>query len=166
VADLFKNIPAEVRLERPLNVPPPLSEIDLTRQVQELAACNHSAEETVCFLGGGAYDHFIPAVVDAIAGRSEFYTAYTPYQPEVSQGTLQATFEFQTAISELTGLRPGDLIVRVNGEQVSSQAEFYRRLWMGSAGQDVQLVVQREARLEAITVRSVDRYRLFQPKDR
>ena len=65
-----------------------------------------------------------------------------------------------------SGLRPGDLIVRVNGEQVSSQAEFYRRLWMGSAGQDVQLVVQREARLEAITVRSMDRYRLFQPKDR
>jgi len=68
--------------------------------------------------------------------------------------------------ARMADLRPGDLIVRVNGEQVSSQAEFYRRLWLGSVGQDVQLVVMRAARLEAITVRSVDRYRLFQTKDR
>ena len=69
-----------------------------------MAARNRSAADTVCFLGGGAYDHFIPAVVDALAGRSEFYTAYTPYQAEASQGSLQAFFEFQTLICQLTGM--------------------------------------------------------------
>ena len=72
--------------------------------MQALAAKNHSAENSICFLGGGAYDHFIPAVVDGIAGRGEFYTAYTPYQAEASQGSLQVGFEFQTLICELTGL--------------------------------------------------------------
>jgi glycine cleavage system P protein (glycine dehydrogenase) subunit 1 len=102
--ELFAAIPPSLRLARPLQVPAALSEIDLSRHVQDLADRNQSAERTVCFLGGGSYDHFIPAVVDAIAGRSEFYTAYTPYQAEASQGSLQAFFEFQTLIAELTGL--------------------------------------------------------------
>ncbi len=104
VEELFANIPTGLRLNRALAVPEALSEIDLTRHVGELAARNQPAGEAVCFLGGGAYDHFIPAVVDAIAGRSEFYTAYTPYQAEASQGSLQAFFEFQTLICQLTGL--------------------------------------------------------------
>jgi glycine dehydrogenase subunit 1 len=104
VADLFRSIPPALRLKRPLDVPPALTEIELTRHLQELAAKNQSAEDAVCFLGGGSYDHFIPAVVDAIAGRSEYYTAYTPYQAEASQGSLQAFFEFQTLIAQLTGL--------------------------------------------------------------
>jgi glycine dehydrogenase subunit 1 len=104
IHDLFATIPPELRLARPLNVPAPLSEIELTRHMQMLAARNRSAADSVCFLGGGSYDHFIPAVVDAIAGRSEYYTAYTPYQAEASQGSLQAFFEFQTLICQLTGL--------------------------------------------------------------
>src|SRR5207302_838840 len=87
-----------------LHVPPPLTEIALTQHLQQLAGRNHSADEAVCFLGGGSYDHFIPAVVDAIAGRSEFYTSYTPYQAEASQGSLQAFFEYQTLICQLTGM--------------------------------------------------------------
>ena len=70
----------------------------------EVLARNQGADQKVCFLGGGAYDHFIPAVVDNLAGRGEFYTAYTPYQAEASQGTLQATFEYQTLMTQLTGL--------------------------------------------------------------
>jgi glycine dehydrogenase subunit 1 len=119
VGDLFKNIPAEVRLDRPLDVPQPLSEIELTRRVQELAGCNQSAEDAVCFLGGGAYDHFIPAVVDAIAGRSEFYTAYTPYQAEASQGSLQAFFEFQTLICQLTGMDVANASLYEGGSSVA-----------------------------------------------
>jgi len=104
IDDLLKSIPADVRLDRPLDLPPAMAEMELTRHLQSLAARNASAESHVCFLGGGAYDHFIPAVVDAIAGRGEFYTAYTPYQAEASQGTLQAIFEYQTLICQLTGL--------------------------------------------------------------
>jgi glycine dehydrogenase subunit 1 len=104
VEQLFDAIPATLRLKRPLNVPPGLTEMELTRHMQELAACNLGPDRCLCFLGGGSYDHFIPAVVDAIAGRSEYYTAYTPYQAEASQGSLQAFFEFQTLICQLTGL--------------------------------------------------------------
>jgi glycine dehydrogenase subunit 1 len=102
--DLLTTIPPDVRLDRPLNVPPALSEIELTRHLQALAARNANADTHACFLGGGAYDHFIPAVVDAVAGRGEFYTAYTPYQAEASQGTLQVGFEYQTLVCQLTGL--------------------------------------------------------------
>ena len=85
-------------------MPPALTEIELTEHMQKLAARNRVAVDAVCFLGGGSYDHFIPAVVDAIAGRSEYYTAYTPYQAEASQGSLQAFFEYQTLICQLTGM--------------------------------------------------------------
>ena len=104
LGELFQQIPAEFRLERPLNVAPALTELELTQHMKGLAGQNRGAETSICFLGGGAYDHFIPAVVDAIAGRSEYYTAYTPYQAEASQGSLQAFFEYQTLICQLTGL--------------------------------------------------------------
>lgn len=102
--DLLTSIPQSVRLNRPLDVPPALAEQELTRLLQGLAAQNANTDSHVCFLGGGAYDHFIPSVVDAIAGRSEYYTAYTPYQAEASQGTLQVGFEYQTMVCQLTGL--------------------------------------------------------------
>jgi glycine dehydrogenase subunit 1 len=102
--DLLTAIPAAVRLRRPLNLPAALAEQDLTRLLQSLAAKNANADTHACFLGGGAYDHFVPAVVDAIAGRGEYYTAYTPYQAEASQGTLQVGFEYQTMVCQLTGL--------------------------------------------------------------
>ena len=101
---LFDMIPPEYRLQRPLDIPEALCELELTRQFGERLARNVGADQRPCFLGGGSYDHFIPAVVDHLAGRGEFYTAYTPYQPEASQGTLQAAFEYQTLVTQLTGL--------------------------------------------------------------
>ena len=100
---LIDTLPDDVRLDRPLNLPDGLSEIDLSRVVNEIARENKLI--TMNFTGGGAYDHFCPAAVDHILLRSEFYTAYTPYQAEVSQGTLQAIYEFQTYINRLTGLQ-------------------------------------------------------------
>jgi len=104
IDELFASIPPELRLGRPLDVPPAMGELELSAHVSHWAARNRPAGQAVCFLGGGSYDHFIPAVVDTIAARSEFYTAYTPYQPEASQGTLQAMFEYQTLITQLTGV--------------------------------------------------------------
>jgi glycine dehydrogenase subunit 1 len=104
VEELFSLIPSDLRLKRPLDIPAALSELELTQHVAGLAAKNQAAGDGLCFLGGGSYDHFIPSVVDAIASRSEFYTAYTPYQAEASQGSLQAFFEYQTLICEQTGL--------------------------------------------------------------
>lgn len=102
--ELFALVPPELRLQRPLALPPALGELELTQHMQSLAAKNAEAGKKVCFLGGGSYDHFVPAVVDALAGRGEFYTSYTPYQAEVSQGNLQVMFEYQTLITQLTGL--------------------------------------------------------------
>ncbi len=97
--DLFQAIPKEYRLSKPLNLPEPLSEPDLLRHFQGLQVPMMSG-----FLGAGAYHHFIPAVVSHLVSRSEFSTAYTPYQPEISQGTLQAIFEYQTLMCQLTGM--------------------------------------------------------------
>ena len=102
--DLFAMVPAEMRLNRALAIPPAMSEIELTQHMAALAAKNEHAGSKVCFLGGGSYDHFIPAAVDELAGRGEFYTSYTPYQAEVSQGNLQVVFEYQSLITRLTGL--------------------------------------------------------------
>jgi len=102
--ELFAMVPENLRLRRDLAIPPALTEIELSAHMAALARENVPAGERVSFLGGGSYDHFIPAVVDAIAGRAEFYTSYTPYQAEASQGNLQAFFEYQTLISRLTGM--------------------------------------------------------------
>jgi glycine dehydrogenase subunit 1 len=104
IEELFAMIPGNLQLARGLAIPPAMTEIELTAHMTSLARANVPAGEKVCFLGGGSYDHFIPAVVDAIAGRAEFYTSYTPYQAEASQGNLQAFFEYQTLISRLTGM--------------------------------------------------------------
>jgi glycine dehydrogenase subunit 1 len=105
VADLFEaQIPPGVRAQRPLDLPEGLSEQEVFSHLQALAARNVSAEDELCFLGGGMYDHYVPAVVDMLTSRSEYLTPYTPYQPEVSQGGLQVMFEFQTAICELCAL--------------------------------------------------------------
>src|SRR6478735_3375151 len=102
--ELFADIPEGVRLKRELDLPAGMAEQDVYEHLSALAARNRHSDEEVTFLGAGMYDHYVPAIVDAIILRSEFLTPYTPYQPEVSQGTLQVMFEFQTAISELTGL--------------------------------------------------------------
>jgi len=119
VEELFAPVPAGVRLTRPLAIPPAMAEQELTRHMQTLAAKNRPAGDAVCFLGGGAYDHFIPSVVDAVAGRSEFYTAYTPYQAEASQGTLQAVFEYQTLMCQLTGLAVANASLYEGGSAVA-----------------------------------------------
>jgi glycine dehydrogenase subunit 1 len=104
IEDLFADIPASLRLGRPLALDAGRSEQEVYEELRALAARNTSTEDEVSFLGAGMYDHYIPSLVDALIGRSEFLTPYTPYQPEVSQGGLQAMFEYQTAICELTGL--------------------------------------------------------------
>ena len=103
VEELFSDIPASVRFPK-LKLPPPLSEMEAMREIEALAAKNLSASSSAWFLGAGAYYHFIPAVVDALSSRGEFLTAYTPYQPEVSQGTLQSIFEYQSMASALLGV--------------------------------------------------------------
>src|SRR5438128_7667169 len=102
--ELFDAIPKGLRLGRPLDLPDGMAEQDVFDHLSKLAARNRHADEEVTFLGAGMYDHYVPAIVDSIIQRSEFLTPYTPYQPEISQGGLQVMFEFQTAISELTGL--------------------------------------------------------------
>jgi glycine dehydrogenase subunit 1 len=104
VEELFREIPAAVRLGRPLALEPALSEQEIAAHLAELAAKNVHTGVELSFLGAGVYDHYVPAVVDAFLSRGEFLTAYTPYQPEMSQGVLQAIFEYQTAICELTGM--------------------------------------------------------------
>jgi glycine dehydrogenase subunit 1 len=101
---LFEELPAEVRLDRPFDLPDGMGESEVYDHLRALAGRNADAESETCFIGAGFYDHYVPAIVDTIISRSEFLTPYTPYQPEISQGGLQAMFEFQTAISELTGL--------------------------------------------------------------
>ncbi len=103
IEQLFEDVPAKVRLGRELDLPPALSEWELLRDVRAMASMNASTLSHSSFLGGGAYEHYIPAVVDAIVSRGEFLTAYTPYQPEMSQGLLQALFEFQTLVGKLLG---------------------------------------------------------------
>jgi glycine dehydrogenase subunit 1 len=104
VQELFQQIPAGVRLERELDVPPALGEAELVRHLEELAAKNAHTGAELSFLGAGIYDHYVPSVADVVLSRGELLTAYTPYQPEMSQGTLQAIFEYQTVICELTGM--------------------------------------------------------------
>ncbi len=103
IEDLFQDLPAEYRFPD-LNLPPALTEIEVLTELQDIAWANDTTRELVSFLGAGAYNHYSPAVVDAILRRGEFYTAYTPYQPEISQGTLQAIFEYQSMIAGLTGM--------------------------------------------------------------
>src|ERR671919_677131 len=100
IEELFAGVP----LGRALDLPPGKSEQEVYEYLRDLAAQNVSTEDEVSFLGAGMYDHYVPAIIDSLLARSEFLTPYTPYQPEVSQGTLQVMFEYQTAISELTGL--------------------------------------------------------------
>jgi len=101
--ELFQSIPAELRLRRQLNTPAALSELELLAEFERMSDRNPAARRT-SFLGAGAYSHYIPTIVDHIISRSEFFTAYTPYQPEISQGTLQVIFEFQTLVCQLTGM--------------------------------------------------------------
>jgi len=103
IEDLFQEIPEKYRFPD-LNLPQALTEIEVLSELQEIASANASTKDMLCFLGAGAYDHYIPAAIDSLIRRSEFLTSYTPYQPEISQGTLQAIFEYQSLICALTGM--------------------------------------------------------------
>ena len=103
IDDLFEKVPEAHRFPE-LDLPEPLTEMQILDELKEIASANASADSLISFLGAGAYNHYIPAAVDMLLRRGEFYTAYTPYQPEVSQGTLQAIFEFQSLMKELTGM--------------------------------------------------------------
>ena len=102
--DLITCIPEEIKLKKPLNIPKKLSELELVTELRKISSENKNSTEYINFLGAGIYDHFLPVAVDHIISRSEFYTAYTPYQAEVSQGTLQVIYEFQSLICNLTGM--------------------------------------------------------------
>jgi glycine dehydrogenase subunit 1 len=104
IDELLTNIPPQVKLTQPLNLPKALSEFEVLQLLKEYSNKNITAETHACFLGGGAYDHYIPTIVGAVLSKPEFKTAYTPYQAEVSQGTLQVMYEFQSMICELTGM--------------------------------------------------------------
>ncbi|CAA9462121.1 MAG: Glycine dehydrogenase [decarboxylating] (glycine cleavage system P1 protein) [uncultured Solirubrobacteraceae bacterium] len=127
VDDLFADVPAGVRLDRPLDLPPGRSELEVFEHLRGLAALNVSADDEISFLGAGMYDHHVPAIVEAITSRSEFLTPYTPYQAEISQGTLQVMFEYQTAISELTGLPVSNASV-YDGPSALASAGYLARL--------------------------------------
>jgi glycine dehydrogenase subunit 1 len=130
VEDLFAGIPADLRLDHPLDLPPGAPEQDVYAHLRDLAARNVSTEDELSFLGGGMYDHYVPAIVDMLMSRSEFLTPYTPYQPEVSQGGLQVMFEYQTAISELTALPVANASV-YDGPSAVASAGYLARLANG-----------------------------------
>ena len=124
-----------------------LTEMELTAHMAELAGRECRGRPKVCFLGGGSYDHFIPAVVDYVAGRGEFYTSYTPYQPEASQGNLQAFFEYQTLITQLTGMDVSNASLYDGG---SAAAEAVLMAWRHAAGRGrVVIAAQRASRISA-----------------
>jgi glycine dehydrogenase subunit 1 len=120
--DLLKAIPDAIRLHRPIDLPAGLSEFEIDDLLDSLARENAVAPEVTSYLGGNIYDHYIPAALDHVGSRSEFYTAYTPYQPEVAQGTLQATYEFQSMISRLTGLDVAQASLYDGGSAIAEAA--------------------------------------------
>ncbi len=123
IEDLYNDVPKEFLLDRELDLEGPHSELEVARRVKELSNKNITTDEKVCFLGAGAYDHYIPSLIKHLAGRGEFFTAYTPYQPEISQGTLQTIFEFQSMISELTGMEVTNASM-YDGGTAAAEASF------------------------------------------
>lgn len=122
VEELFKDIPKELLVDGNLQLPPAMSEMELVSALQQLAGRNANLQEYRCFLGAGAYDHYIPSVVDHVIRRSEFYTAYTQYQPEISQGYLQALWEYQSMICQLTGMEVSNASLYDGGTAVAEGA--------------------------------------------
>jgi glycine dehydrogenase subunit 1 len=127
IEELFAEIPEDIRLGREIDLPAGRSEQEVLAELAALAGRNRDCDEEISFLGAGMYDHYVPAVVDSMTSRSEFLTPYTPYQPEVSQGTLQVMFEYQTAMSELTGL-PVSNATLYDGPSAAAAAAYLAKL--------------------------------------
>ena len=139
IDDLFAQIPDSIRLQRPLQLPGPLSEWELERKMRGLAARNETTRTTLSFLGGGAYEHHLPAVLDALADRGEFLTAYTPYQPEMSQGLLRYLLDFQTMLGRLLGRKA------VNCSVYDGATALAEAAWMACCHQNRNRIVVSEA---------------------
>lgn len=135
--DLFEVVPAKHRFPN-LNLPPAITEMEAAMELGDLAAANESTRELVSFLGAGMYNHYIPSVVDHILRRGEFYTAYTPYQPEISQGTLQAIFEYQSLITALTGMEASNAS---HYDGATAAAEAVNLAWAQFRGKRTKVVV-------------------------
>src|SRR5919109_4125520 len=128
IEELFKSIPHDLRLARPLDIPTVLSEQEVLRQMRTLASRNADVEDYVSFLGAGAYHHFIPSIVPVLTSRGEFMTAYTPYQAEMAQGTLQAVYEYQTLICQLTDMEVANASLYDGSTGVTEAVLMARRL--------------------------------------
>src|SRR5258708_1381033 len=137
--ELFRSIPDDVQLNRPLKITEPLAESEVIAAFEAMAAKNTAATKP-SFLGAGVYSHFSPTIVDHLIQRSEFFTSYTPYQPEISQGTLQYLFEFQTLICQLTGM------------EVANASMYYRSTAMAEAYLMAQRVTRRDKIVVAMSV--------------
>jgi glycine dehydrogenase subunit 1 len=147
---LFSDIPPAARLGRPLDVPGPLTEMELIQRMRQEAAKNRSVDELVCFLGGQFYDRFIPSAVAALVGRGEFATSYTPYQPELSQGTLAAIYEFQSMMAGLTGLDAAQASM-YDGASAAAEAALMALDTTGRSSVVVDRGVNADSRLVAET---------------
>jgi glycine dehydrogenase subunit 1 len=137
IADLFGDVPASHRFPA-LDLPPALTEMEALAEMQGIAAANEAARDMACFLGAGAYNHYTPAAVDFLLRRGEFYTAYTPYQPEVSQGTLQAIFEYQSQITALTAM---DVSNASHYDGATAVAEAVNMAYANFRGKRTQIVL-------------------------
>jgi glycine dehydrogenase subunit 1 len=137
IEELFKDVPASHRFPN-LNLPPALTEMEAAAELGEMAAANETTRELISFLGAGAYNHYIPAVVDHILRRGEFYTAYTPYQPEVSQGTLQSIFEYQSLITALTGMEVSNAS---HYDGATAVAEAVNMAWAQFRGKRMKVLI-------------------------
>ncbi|WP_018923801.1 aminomethyl-transferring glycine dehydrogenase subunit GcvPA [Salsuginibacillus kocurii] len=162
--ELFEDVNGTIRLQRPLNLQPALTEMELVKEFEQLAAKNTTMKTTPSFLGAGVYHHFIPSVVSHVTSRSEFYTAYTPYQPEMSQGELQAIFEFQTMVCELTGMEianssmyDGHTALAEAAVMACGQYKMKRQKLLISAGvhPEARDVVKTQAKGPGLTVEEV-----------
>lgn len=138
VEDLLTRIPPKARLARPLNLTPAMAEMDLVRHMEGLAVRNAHADHYVCFLGGGAYDHYIPSPINHLISRGEFLTAYTPYQPEASQGTLRTIYEYQSMIAELSGMEVANASIYDGASSLAEAA-----LMAHSVTERTELVISR-----------------------
>ncbi len=144
IDDLFSDIPEELKLNRRLNLEAPYSELEINKRLGALSGKNVNCDDAVCFLGAGAYDHYVPSAISHIVSRSEYYTAYTPYQPEISQGTLQTIFEYQSLICELTGMDVANASMYDNATAIAEAA-----LMAAGAARKKRIVVSKAVHPEA-----------------